>query len=224
VRKPAWGKLGLLALAIVAMAAAWRFTPLAEYLRPSHIRAFAQLVGRTPWAPFAVIAAYTPAAFLMFPRPLVTLFAIVALGVQIGGICVLAGVMLAALATYYAGRLLPQKLVRRLAGTKFERFSHLLRDHGVVTIFAANLLPTPPFGVQGIIAGAIRINVLHYAAGTLLSLVPGLVAAMIFGHQIIVGLEDPSKLSWALIGSTGVAMVVVAFLGTRWAARRAREA
>jgi phospholipase D1/2 len=222
-RKPAWGKLALLALTIVVMGAAWRFTPLAEIARPSHIRAFAHAVASTPWAPLAVIAAYTPAAFLMFPRPLITLFAIVALGVQIGGVCVLAGVMLAALATYYVGRLLPDGIVRRVAGSKFERFTGLLRAHGVMAICAANMLPTPPFGVQGIVAGAIRINVVHYAAGTLLSLIPGLVAALIFGHQIILGLEDPAKMSWTLIGSTGVAMVIIAFLGTRWAAREAKK-
>ena len=85
------------------------------------------------------------------------------------------------------------------------------------------MLPTPPFGVQGIVAGAIRIPVLYYATGTLLSLFPGLAAAMIFGHQIIVGLEDPSKVSWVVIGSTAIAMAIVAFFATRWAARQAKK-
>src|SRR5689334_5866378 len=106
-RRPAWGKLALLALGVAALAAAWRYTPLAQFVSPQRIMGFARLAGSTKWAPFAVVAAYIPAAFVMFPRPLLSLFAIVAFGLWIGGLCVVLGVMAAALATYYAGRLLP---------------------------------------------------------------------------------------------------------------------
>src|SRR5512138_464298 len=154
-RRPAWGKLGLLAVTLAALAAAWRYTPLATYVAPHRIIAFARWLGSVKWAPLAVAAAYTPAAFVMFPRPLLSLLAIVAFGLWLGGACVVAGVLGAALSTYYIGRRLPSSTVRRLAGAKFARFTTLLREHGVLTIFAANLLPTPPFAVQGIMAGAI---------------------------------------------------------------------
>src|SRR5690242_13524567 len=151
-RRPAWGKLGLLALSVAALAAAWRYTPLAIYVTPQRITGFARWLGSVKWAPLAVAAAYTPAAFVMFPRPLLSLLAIVAFGLWTGGICIVAGVLGAALSTYYIGRLLPAKTVRRLAGSKFEGFTGLLREHGVLAIFAANMLPTPPFAVQGIMA------------------------------------------------------------------------
>src|SRR5207245_3161606 len=106
----------------------------------------------------------------------------------------------------------------RLAGSKFERFGGLLREHGVMTIFAANLLPTPPFAVQGIIAGAIRIPLARYAAGTLLSLLPGLIAVLIFGHQLIVALEDPSTVSYVVIASTAVGFALAMYLALRWSA------
>jgi phospholipase D1/2 len=221
-RRPAWGKLGLLALSIAALMAAWRYTPLATYVAPQRIIAFARWLGSVKWAPLAVAAAYTPAAFVMFPRPLLSLLAIVAFGLWLGGACVVAGVLGAALSTYYIGRLLPSRTVRRLAGAKFERFTGLLREHGVLTIFAANLLPTPPFAVQGIMAGAIRIPLTHYAAGTLLSLLPGLVAVLLFGHQIIVALEDPSNVSYVVVASTAVGFAVAMVLAGRWSARRAR--
>lgn len=182
---------------------------------------FARFLGSTRWAPFAVVAAYIPAAFVMFPRPLLSLFAIVAFGLWIGGLCVVCGVFAAALATYYAGRLLPPQTVRRVAGSKFESFTSMLRDHGVSAIFAANMLPTPPFAVQGIIAGAIRMPLRDYALGTLLSLTPGLIALSIFGHQIVVALEDPSKVSYIAVGGAAIGVLVFGFLGTRWATRRA---
>ena len=221
-RRPAWGKLGLLALTVVALAAAWRYTPLATYVSPHRVIGFAKWLGTVRWAPLAVAVAYTPAAFVMFPRPLLSLLAIVAFGLWMGGACIVAGVLGAALSTYYIGRLLPSRTVRRLAGSKFQRFTGLLREHGVLTIFAANLLPTPPFAVQGIMAGAIRISVTHYVLGTLLSLLPGLIALLIFGHQIIVALEDPSKVSYIVIASTAVGFAVAMVLAARWSARRAR--
>jgi uncharacterized membrane protein YdjX (TVP38/TMEM64 family) len=218
-RRPAWGKLALLALGIAALAAAWRYTPLAQFFSPQRIMGFARLAGSTKWAPFAVIAAYIPAAFVMFPRPLLSLFAIVAFGLWTGGLCVVLGVLAAALATYYAGRLLPKHTVRRLAGSKFESFTAMLRDHGVAAIFAANMLPTPPFAVQGIMAGAIRMPLRDYALGTLLSLTPGLIALLVFGHQITTALEDTSKVSYAAIGAAVIGLALVVFLATRWLAR-----
>jgi phospholipase D1/2 len=220
-RRPSWAKLGLIALVVIALTALWRYTPLSNFVRPHKMLEYAHIARATPWAPFALAAAYVPAAFLMFPRPLLSLTAIVAFGLWIGGACILAGVMLAALATYFLGRLMPRGAVRRIAGSKFESFTALLREHAVMAVFAANMLPTPPFAVQGIMAGAIRLNLWEYSAGTLLSLTPGLVAVLIFGHQVTRALEDPSKVSYVALGCAGVGVAIVMFLATRWLARQA---
>ena len=177
----------------------------------------------TPWAPFALAAAYVPAALLMFPRPLLSLGAIVAFGLWIGGACILAGVLAAALATYFIGRLLPHGVVRRLAGSKFESFTALVREHAIMAVFAANMLPTPPFAVQGIMAGAIRLNIFQYTLGTLLSLTPGLLAVMIFGRQITRALQEPSQVSYLALGCAGIGLAIVIFLATRWLARQDRD-
>ena len=219
-RQPAWGKLGLILLAALALAAVWRYTPLAEWASRERILEWVRVARSTRWAPFALAAAYTPAAFIMFPRPLLSLLAIVAFGIWVGAACVAAGVLGAALATYSLGRLVPLPAVRRLAGAHFEELSTLLREHAVLAVFAANMLPTPPFAVQGMLAGAIRLQLWKYVAGTLLSLTPGLAALLVFGHQIITALEDPSKVSYAAIGGAVVGLALVVFLATRWLARQ----
>ena len=81
---PAWGKIALIALVIAALSAIWRYTPLREFLTPERVFDWAQTFGRQWWAPLAVMAAYTPACFTMFPRPLITLFAVVAFGPWLG--------------------------------------------------------------------------------------------------------------------------------------------
>ena len=219
-RSPAWGKLALVLVAFAALAAAWRYTPLAEFASRQRILEWARVARATRWAPLALAAAYVPAAFIMFPRPLLSLLAIVAFGLWIGGATVAGGVLAAALSTYFLGRQLSRDTVRRLAGRNFDRLSRLLREHAIIAVFAANMLPAPPFVVQGMMAGAIRMKLWKYTLGTLLSLTPGLLAVLIFGHQITMALEDTSKVSYVAIGGVVVGLAVVIFLASRWLARQ----
>jgi phospholipase D1/2 len=220
-RRPAWKKLALIALVVCGLAAAWRFTPLADILTPHNIAQWARAVGGSRWTPLILVLIYTPGAFLMFPRPLLTLVTIVALGAKVGLACSMAGIMIAALATYSAGRFLKRDTIRRLAGDRFDDATHLLRGHGVVSIFAANMLPVPPFGIQGIIAGAIRIKLWEYALGTLLSLLPGALMITAFGQQIRTAFEDPSQVNYWVPALAALAFAVFVYFGRRWAMRRA---
>ena len=219
-RGPAWTKLGLIALAVCGLAAAWRFTPLAEVLAPHRIAEWARAVGGSRWTPVILALAYTPGAFLMFPRPLLTLVTILALGARAGLLCSMTGIMGAALATYSAGRFLKRQTVRHLAGDTLDKAGDVLRGHGVVAIFAANMLPVPPFGVQGIMAGALRIPLWEYALGTLLSLLPGALMITAFGQQIRTAFDDPSKVNYWLPAIAAVAFAAFVFFGRRWALRR----
>jgi len=213
--KPAWGKIAIGAGVLVALALAWRYTPLNEFLSRENVLSWARAARETRWAPIAVILAYTPAALLMFPRPFLTLLTIIAFGRWLGFAYSGAGIMLAAMATYYAGRMMRKETVVRLAGDKMEEASKLLRKHGILAVFASNQVPVPPFAVQGIIAGAIRIPAWQYAVGSLLGMAPGLLAATVFAGELRAALEDPSSISWWLI-----ALVVVVFFGFGWWVRR----
>ena len=90
---PAWGKIFLIVAIIAALAAAWRYTPLSEYVSPERISEWAQSVGTVWWAPLVVMLAYTPACFVMFPRPLITLFAVIAFGPALGFVYGLIGIL-----------------------------------------------------------------------------------------------------------------------------------
>jgi phospholipase D1/2 len=205
---------------VAALAAAWRYTPLAELLTPKNISAWSRMARQTRWAPIALVLAYTPAAFLMFPRPLLTLVSVVAFGAWLGLAYSIAGILGAAFATYFAGRFLPYERVRRILGDKLESASKALRGHAVIAVFAANMVPVPPFGVQGIIAGAIRLNVWQYALGTFLSLLPGALMITTFGHQISTALDDPSKVSYSLLAAVAVLFALFVYFGRRWAKQR----
>jgi len=218
-KRPAWGKILLITLILAALGAAWRYTPLADYLTLDRVNRVAREVREIRWAPLVLVLAYTPAAILMFPRPLLTLVSIIAFGQWLGIAYAAAGILGAALFTYFAGRAMKFQTVRRIAGDKLEPVRKMLRDHGIMAIFALNMVPAPPFAVQGAIAGACRVNVWHYVAGSILGMAPGLLAWTAFGRQIIRGLEDPSQIRWWV-----VALVIAVFgfftcLVRRWFAR-----
>ena len=219
-RKPAWGKLAALAVAIAALALAWRYTPLSELITAQRINDWARAVRGVPWAPAVVILAYVPAAFVLFPRPVLTLLAVIAFGPYLGFLYAMTGILLSALVTYYAGRLLDPKRVERLAGRHFERVGEVLRNHGLLAVFGMRVVPVAPFLVESIVAGAARTNVWHYTAGTFLGMLPGVLAETVFGAQISTALEDLSQVNWWLVAAAAVALVAVTWLVGRWFTRK----
>ena len=214
-RKPAWGKIISGVLVIAALAAAWRYTPLAEYLTFGRIGGWARWMREMPWAPAIAIAIYTPAAFILFPRPLLTLFTVIAFGPWLGFAYGMTGIMLSALATYYAGRVMRPDTVERLGGEAGEQVKKALRKHGVLAMFGLRIVAVAPFAVESIIAGAARVKVWEYSLGTFLGMAPGVLATTVFGNQIAAVLEDASKINYWIIGA-----VVVLFIAMTWAVKR----
>ena len=220
-RRPAWGKILVAVVVVAALAAARRFTPISDHLTHERITGWAQAVRGTAWAPFAVVLAYTPAAFILFPRPLLTLFTVVAFGPWLGFTYSMIGIMLSALATYYPGRVLSKETVKKVAGDQLERVGGALRKHGFIAVFALRIVAVAPFAVEGIIAGAIRIRQRDYLAGTFAGMAPGVLATTVFGFQIMSALEDPSKINWWLVAGVIAAMVALTWYVKRWFAAQA---
>jgi phospholipase D1/2 len=215
-RQPAWGKIVLVGLACAALAAAWRYTPLSEFITAQQVMAWARAVREVKWAPIAVIALYTPAAFVLFPRPVLTLLTVIAFGPWLGFAYGMAGILVAALATYYAGRILHRDTVRRLAGERLNEMSKKLRSHGLAAVTAVRLVPAAPFAIEGVVAGALRLKLWHYMLGTFLGMLPGVLATSVFGGQIAAALEDPSQLNWWIVAGVVLAFVVFTYFVRRW--------
>ena len=214
--RPAWGKLALLALAVAALAATWRYTPLHEYVTAERAFDWAHTFGGHWWAPLAVMAAYAPACLTMFPRPLITLFAVIGFGPVAGFAYAVSGILLAALATYYAGRLLPENTVRQLAGSKMDEMTKVLRERGLAAVFAVRIIPVAPFAIEGMVAGRIPIKLWHFMLGTFLGMLPGTLTTTIFGDQIQTALEDPSRINWTLVAGVVALFIVLAVVVKRW--------
>lgn len=213
---PAWGAFLWVAIVIAGLTAVWQLTPLAEVATADRVIALARDIGGRWWAPLMVLAVYTPACIVMFPRPLITLFTVLAFGAWLGFVYAMSGILVAALATYLTGRLLDRATVRRLAGRKLNQVSEMLRKHGLLAITALRLVPLAPFAVEGLVAGAIRIKLWQYTLGTAIGLLPGTLTTTVFGDQLETALRDPSEINYWLVTGIVIFFAIAVLMVRRW--------
>ena len=221
---PRSAKLLAIAAAVVALAAAWRYTPMSGLLSPDVIIGWARVFANRPWAPWVLMLIYTPACLVMFPRSLITLGAVVAFGPWLGCSYALAGILFAALLTYSVGHMLPRGAVRNLAGAYLNSIMDILRRRGLLAMTALRLVPIAPFAVINVVAGAVHIKLWHFMLGSLLGILPGTLAATIFGNHLEAALRNHSRISYGLLAAVVFALIVLTLVVRAWLSRQRRTA
>jgi uncharacterized membrane protein YdjX (TVP38/TMEM64 family) len=175
------------------------------------------------WAPLVLMAAYTPACLVMFPRPLITLAAVIAFGPWMGFLYALAGIVGSSVVTYYVGRRMRRDTVRRLAGPKLDRMIDVLKKYGLLAMTLLRLVPIAPFAVESIVAGAIRMKLWHVMLGTAIGLLPGTLATTIFGDAIETALTGTGDVNWWLVGGAVALLVGGIVVVKRWFTKMSRR-
>jgi phosphatidylserine/phosphatidylglycerophosphate/cardiolipin synthase-like enzyme/uncharacterized membrane protein YdjX (TVP38/TMEM64 family) len=222
VRLP-WGKLLIGAAIFGLLAAAWRFSPLAHIFTPQSVIAWFESFAAQWWAPLLIVAAYTPASVVMFPRPIITLAAVVSFGAWEGFVLAMTGVVLASAVGYYAGRAFGRQAVRRLAGPRLNRLTQVLQRRGVIAITAVRLVPIAPFVVESMVAGAIHMKLWQLCVGTFLGMLPGTLMATVLGDAIESALHDPARINWWFVASVAALLAGATYIVQRWLRKVAIE-
>jgi len=215
--------LALMCLLAVALALAWSFTPLADLVTREHVIEWGRDFSRFAWAPLLVILAYTPAAYAMFPRWLITMVAVIAFGPWKGFIYGLLGMLIAGLASFLPGRLVRRDTVRRLAGPRVNRLSAALYHRGALAVAIVRLVPIAPFVVVNLVMGAMRIRLRDFIVGSLVGVLPGMLAATVLSEQVSRVLADPADINGWLIAVAAALLITLVYFGQRWLRRLDRE-
>jgi phospholipase D1/2 len=210
---------GLIVAAAVGLALLWKYTPLADFITRENALRVAQAFQDHWWAPAAVILAYTPASFVMFPRWLITMTAVIAFGPYEGFVYGSAGMVLAALVTYFPGRLVANETVRRLAGPRMQRIANVVKRRGLLAVSIVRLVPVAPFPVVNLVLGALRVRLRHFVFGTMIGMLPGMLAATVLSDQLAAALEDPTSINWWLVTAALAMLLALAWFGQRWLRR-----
>jgi phospholipase D1/2 len=221
--RPAWGKLAAVIATLAGLMALWRLTPLREIASAEAALQWAKAFGEQWWAPWLLMAAYTPACLVMFPRPLITLAAVIAFGAWWGFSYSLTGICASAAVTWWMGRHMRRDTVRRLAGAKLDRMAEVLKKHGLLAMTLLRLVPLAPFAVESIVAGAIRMKLWHVVLGTAIGLLPGTLTTTVFGDAIETAISGTGHVNWWIVGGALALLAGGAWAVKRWFTRMERR-
>jgi uncharacterized membrane protein YdjX (TVP38/TMEM64 family) len=203
-----WRLAGLAAalLALLALTAAWTWSPMRDWLDVGRIVAGLQQLGQS-FGPVATVAGFTVAVTLAVPLTFLSLVTLVAFGGWTGFFYCMLGALLGAAASHGLGRLLGREAVQRLGGPRVNAISERLADHGLLAVIAVRVVPVAPFAIINMVAGASRISLRQMLLGTAIGMAPGTLVMAFFVDQIVAALRTPGPLTYALLGGTLVLLV-----------------
>ena len=200
---------------LAGLAAAWRWTPLADWLQVDALVAAANAIAALPAAPALVIGAYVVGGLAMVPVTALVAATVLVFGPLLGPAYALAGATASAATTYALGRVLGRDLVRRLAGKRLNRLSRQLARRGLLAMAAVRLVPIAPFTVVNLVAGASHIRARDFVLGTLIGLTPGIVATAVFTDGLLAAIRDPGPGAFAVLAAIIAAIALAARLVRR---------
>lgn len=215
-RRFPWRQIAVTAVIVTALTLAWRYTALSEWVSVENATQWAGQFSALWWAPVVLMLLYTPASVIMFPRPVLTLTAVVMFGPWLGFLYAMSGILLASTTHYYAGRMFGRDTVRRIAGGRLNRITGILRHHGVVAVTAIRLVPVAPFFVPGLVAGAIRLRLWQFLLGTFFGMLPGALTTTVFADQLQAAFKDGGHVNYWIVGGVILMFAVVMLLVRRW--------
>jgi uncharacterized membrane protein YdjX (TVP38/TMEM64 family) len=84
---------------------------------------------------------------------------------------------------------------------------------------AVRLFPVAPFTVVNMVAGTSHIRLRDFTFGTLLGMVPGVLAITVFERSLEQAVAEPATGNFLLLGAVLVAVVGLAWGVRRWLSR-----
>jgi uncharacterized membrane protein YdjX (TVP38/TMEM64 family) len=215
-----YGKWALLLLAVIALGAAWRFLPVAEWVNAFN----AWVEQRGVWGYLIFIAAYAAATVLFFPGSLMTIGAGLAFGLWRGFVVVSIGSTLGASLAFLIARYFVRGRVEHAAreNPKFAAIDEAIGREGWKMVALLRLSPLLPFNLSNYLYGVTKVGFWPYVGASWAGMLPG---TFLFVYIGAAGKEASSGSSagpwkWVLFGAGLVATIIV----TVWISRVAKKA
>ncbi|PIQ78837.1 hypothetical protein COV81_04080 [Candidatus Peregrinibacteria bacterium CG11_big_fil_rev_8_21_14_0_20_41_10] len=162
-------------------------------------------------SPIAIILIFALAGVLMVPLNFLVLASATIFGSMDAYLYLILGALISSIATYVIGFVLGRKVVSKLLSSTFRKVAYLLEQGGLFSVLVTRIVPVAPFAFVNLVAGAFKINVKTFLAGTLFGILPGTAVLYLFQSSLMVALRNPSfgNISW--FASTVVLLVLAIF-------------
>jgi phospholipase D1/2 len=205
-----FGLLGIAAFAL-ALAMAWRYTPLAEYVQVDAVLDWIDGLRSSRAAPVGLLVVYLALGLAAFPITVVNVATAIAFGPWAGFLYALSGSLASAVLTFAVGRRFGSRVIHRISSGLVYRASRAIGKRGFLAVLSCRLVPVAPFTVINVVAGAMPIRIRDYLLGTLVGMAPGIAVLAAFGDRILKVVDDPNPMNAILL-----AAVVAVWLGLGW--------
>jgi phosphatidylserine/phosphatidylglycerophosphate/cardiolipin synthase-like enzyme/uncharacterized membrane protein YdjX (TVP38/TMEM64 family) len=209
-------KIASILLILLVLAAAWRWTPLSEWIDRENLAAWARAIRGHPLSFLGVFGVYVVGGLIMIPITLLVGVTAMVFEPAWGAFYALVGCLLNALASYLIGSWLGKQTIRKLAGNRLNRLSRQIARQGILTVAIIRNIPVAPFTIINLIAGASHIRLKDYLIGTAVGMLPGILAITIFADRLLHSIQNPNWINILI----AVALAAVLILGSWWMKKR----
>ena len=209
-------KIASVLLILFALAAAWRWSPLSEWMSAENLAAWSRAIHNHPLAFLIVLGAYVVGGLVMVPITLLVGVTAMVFAPGWGTIYALSGCLLNALTTYLIGSRLGKQTVRKLGGRRLNRLSRQMAQRGVLSVAIIRNIPAAPFTIVNMIAGASHLKLKDYMIGTAIGMLPGILAITIFADRLLNTFQNPGWVNVLL----AVVLALVLIAGSWWMKKR----
>jgi len=199
----------IIVAAFGALAAAWRWTALGQWVDLDAIAAWGISLRDADSAPLWVVGAFLVAGITCFPVTVMILAIAYAFDAWMAIICSLLGCIASAMFLYTIGHHVGRNTVVRLAGQRLNRINRLIAKHGVLAVAAVRMVPVAPYSLVNLAAGAVHVPFRDFVLGTFFGMSPGVVGITVLENQLEQTIESPSLTTLATLGGT----ILISLLG-----------
>lgn len=199
-----WPRLVALAVLVgIAGVAAWKL-PLEQ------LPTWVEQLG--PAAPAIAVLVCAVLLCALVPRTAISLGCGALFGAVGGAVWSLTAALLAATATYAAGRWAGRDFVAAHAGDRLARLDRWLARRGLLAVIVVRLQPIAPFGLVGYAYGTSSVRFRHYLLGTALGGLPSSFSYATIGAAAIA----PHSLSWLTFIPAATGILISAAAALHW--------
>ncbi len=197
--------IAAIAVALFGLALAWSYTSLSDFANAGRLSTLLSAYSQSFWGPLFTIAAFVVGGLIVFPVLVLIAATAAALGPWLGFATAMAGVLLSAFILFAIGRFLGRERLQRLLGRRAARIQERVVGKGILAVVVIRMIPIAPFSLVNVAAGASTLPLRDFMVGTLLGMMPGILAMAVLGAQIA---DLARNASWG-----GMFLLVLAFLG-----------
>lgn len=219
VRARHWPALAIVAsfvlgLAILVLSSVYGGSLLSMHGQDS-VEAVLARMAEGPFAPLWVMLVFSGLAIAGVPQFMLIAAAVVVFGPWLGGLYSWLATMGSAMLGFWLGRLFAQRMLERYGGERLNQVSRLIARHGIVSAVLIRNVPSAPFIVINVAAGATALGWVKYTIGTGLGIVPKIVFIMLLGAGVMDALNHWRPIDILWIGAIIAVWVLIGYAAKR---------